>query len=919
MRIFGTSDRLFGRDAECDTLDGLLAGARSGQSAALVLRGEAGVGKTALLRYAQSQSPESLTVRGVESESGFPYAGLHRLLVPLLPRRDRLPAGQRAALEVACGLTEGPPADLYLVSLAALTLLAAKPRLCVVDDVHWLDPESARALAFVARRLHAEGVVMLFGLRTTHSQLSVEDDPGLLAGIPELPIAGLDRDAAMALLSDVVATDLDLGLAEHIADTSGGNPLALTDLGQELTEDQLRGASPLPEPVPIGSRLETHYSARVRGYPQTTRTWLVLAAAGAGGRTEQLLAAAQRLGTEPEDAAPAEADRLVAGSPPVDFRHPLVRSAVYGDAEPSHRRAVHAALAAATTEAADADRRAWHLAAATVVPDEAVAAELAGGADRAGARGGHAARATFLTRAAELTPDPATRAGRQVQAAGAAMIAGAHSRALMLLDTVDESLLTGTGRGEALLTRASASVNSGVPHGLRDASAMSLAAAEAFGDDQDRARLALIKAIEHDTTAEHLNGTSARDIAAAARRLAGSDPADVDGLLLAGYAAFITDGYTSGIPALRRAVAAIADPDLPDEKLLARFILGINFCNMTWDEVTKQSLIERAEAAARRTGALHALDIVHFIGAMTGAVLGRLTEADRHDAAGQRVRRAIGITTEQEQIWRHPELVAWRGPADFRPTVPHALQIFEMLHMGGMHAVTRLSLAVLDNAVGDYAAAKEGLLTLVDLGRPRRYAWALPDLVEAALRSGDRQTAKQACADLDLAAHASDTPRALALLDRSRALLASPEQAERHYQAAIDRFTGTLSHGDLARAHLLYGEWLRRRRRRRDARTELGTALEMFSEVRADAFAGRAERELAALGESVRSLVPETDDAALTPQEASVARLARAGATNAEIAANLFLSVSTVDYHLRKVFRKLGVASRRQLRDALDD
>ncbi|MEU4422658.1 AAA family ATPase [Actinoplanes sp. NPDC024001] len=911
MRIFGGNDRLFGRDAECAALDDLIAGARAGQSAALVLRGEAGVGKTALLRYAQSKAPHSLTVRGVESEADFPYAGLHRLLVPLLPRRDRLPAGQRAALEVACGLAEGPPADLYLVSLAALTLLAAQPRLCVVDDVHWLDPESARALAFVARRLHAEGVVMLFGLRIT------DDDPGLLAGIPEMPVAGLDRDAAVALLSDIVATDLDLSLAEQIAETTGGNPLALTDLGHELTEDQLRGASPLPDPVPIGSRLETHYSARVRAYPRLTRTWLVLAAAGAGGRADQLVAAARRLGAEPADAAPAEADRLVAGSPPVDFRHPLVRSAVYGDADPADRRAVHAALAEATTEPADADRRAWHLAAAAAAPDESVAAELENRADRAGARGGHTARATFLARAAELTPDAVDRAGRQVRAATAAMGAGAHSRALLLLDTVEGSLLTGAGRGEALLTRATASVNAGVPHGLRDASAMSLAAADAFGTDRERARLAVIKAIEHATTAEHLGGTSPLDIAAAARPLAGTDPADVDGLLLAGYAEFVTHGYAGGVPALRRAITALADPALPDEVLLARFILGINFCNMTWDEVTKQSLIERAEAAARRTGALHALDIVHFIGAMTGAVLGRLTEADRHDAAGQRVRRAIGITTEQEQIWRHPELVSWRAPADFRPTVPHALQVFEMLHMGGMHAVTRLALAILDNAVGDYAAARDGLLGIVDLGRPLRYAWALPDLVEAALRSGDRQTAKLAYADLDLAARASDTPRALALLERSRALLASPEQAEVHYRAAIEQFTGTPSHGDLARARLLYGEWLRRRRRRRDARTELAAALEMFTEVRANAFAERTERELAALGETVRSGVPETDDAALTPQEASVARLARAGATNAEIAANLFLSASTVDYHLRKVFRKLGVTSRRQLRDAL--
>jgi DNA-binding CsgD family transcriptional regulator len=913
VRIFGQGDRLFGRDSECARLDDLLREARGGRSAALVLRGEAGVGKTALLRYARSSAPDALAISGVESESDFPYAGLHRLLVPLLAARDRLPAAQVAALEVACGLADGPPPDLYLVSLATLTLLASAPRLCIVDDAHWLDPESARALAFVARRLHAEGVVLLFAQRPT------TDDSGLLTGVDVLDLTGLGRDAAMALLSDVVTGDLDMSLAEQIAVTTGGNPLALTDLGRELTTDQLRGASPLPEPVPIGSRLEAHYSARVRAYPEATRTWLVLAAAGAGSRTEQLLAAARLLGTGPENAAPAESDRLVSGFPPADFRHPLVRSAIYGDAVPAQRRAVHGALAAATTEPADADRRAWHLAAAAVAPDETVAAELERSADRAGARGGHTARAGFLTRSAELTPDPAARTDRQVRAAGAAMAAGAPTRSLLLLNSLDEALLTGPARGDALLTRANASVNAGVPHGLRDAAAMCLAAAEAFGADRDNARIAVIQAIQHATTAEHLGSITEPEIAAAARPLAGTEPADLDGLLLAGYSAFITDGFAGGVPPLRRAIAAIADPALPDEVLLTRFILGINFCNMVWDDTTKHFLIDRAEAAARRTGALHSLDIVHFIGAMTGAMLGRLNDADRHDAAGQRIRRAIGITAEQEQVWRHPELVAWRAPGGLRETLPHALGVFEMLHLGGMHAVTRLSLAILDNAVGDYAAARDGLLGIVDLGRPLRYAWALPDLVEAAVRSGDRDTAERACADLDLAARASDTPRALGLLDRSRALLSEPREAEKHYLAAIDRFDSTVSYGDLARARLLYGEWLRRRRRRRDARDQLTTALEMFEEVRANAFACRAGQELAALGESVRTPVPETGATILTPQEAAVAILARAGETNAEIAAQLFLSANTVDYHLRKVFRKLGVSSRRQLRDVLPD
>ncbi|WP_203719186.1 AAA family ATPase, partial [Asanoa siamensis] len=420
---------LFGRDFECAALDRLLAEARSGRSAALVLRGEPGVGKTALLRYARGAAPTAHGVSGVEHEADFPYAALHRLLLPLLARRDHLPDRQRAALEVACGLADGPPADLFLVSLASLTLLAGSgaPALLVVDDAQWLDQESLRALAFVGRRLHAEGLVLLFGLRTGPA------DAGVLAGLPVLDVRGLPAEPAVDLLTEIVGGPVDPDLARRIAEATGGNPLALTDLARELTTAQLHGSAPLTEPVPIGSRLETHYSARVRAYPAPTRTWLLLAAAN-GGSTDTTVAAAARLGLTAAAAAPAEADRLVTGSPPVEYRHPLVRSAVYGSAAPADRRAVHAALAAVTDAGIDADRRAWHLAAAATGPDESVAGELERGAGRAGARGGHAARAAFLAKAAELSHDPHRRAARLVRAAEAAHAAGAAGRALHLLE-----------------------------------------------------------------------------------------------------------------------------------------------------------------------------------------------------------------------------------------------------------------------------------------------------------------------------------------------------------------------------------------------------------------------------------------------------------------------------------------------------
>ncbi|WP_344521082.1 helix-turn-helix transcriptional regulator, partial [Paractinoplanes durhamensis] len=620
----------------------------------------------------------------------------------------------------------------------------------------------------------------------------------------------------------------------------------------------------------------------------------------------------------PADAGPAEADRLVTGSPAMTFRHPLVRSAVYGGATPAQRRAVHRALAEVTTGGGDADRRAWHLAAAADGPDEVVAAELERRADRAAARGGHSARATFLTRAAELTPDRAGQALRQLEAADAALAAGAYARAVLLLDAVDESELPGPARGSALLTRSLAEVNLGMPDGQRLGPARCLAAAEAFGADPDRARRALVQATELMRSAEQFATVSEPEIAAAAR-LVGRDPESLDELILAGYADFTVGGYEQGIPAVRRAIDAIADPGLPDEALLARLVVGVNLCELLWEDAVKDRLLRRAEAAARRTGALHFLDLVHYLGTMTFTLLGRLDEADRHDEAGQRLRTALGMTADQAQVWRHPELAAWRGGPGLRESAGAALGVFAMLGLGGLHSWTRLSLAVLDNAEGQYASAREILCELVSLGRPQRYAEGLPDLVEAALRAGDRRTAKRALADLALAAGACGTPRVTGLLERSRALLAGATEAEPYYRRAIEHLTGGLGHGDLARARLLYGEWLRRQRRRRDAREQLAIALEMFEEVRAEPFAERTRKELRALGGSVAMPVPKADETALTPQEAAVARLARDGGTNAEIAANLYLSASTVDYHLRKVYRKLSVQSRRQLRGSLHD
>ncbi|WP_240669699.1 AAA family ATPase [Actinoplanes solisilvae] len=895
--------RLFGRDAECAALDAMVAGARHGRSSALVVRGEPGVGKTALLTYAMTQAPRAARIGGVESEATFPFAALHRLLVPLLPERDRLPPGQRAALEVACGLDEGPPADLYLVSLAALTLIAAVPGVYVVDDAQWLDQESLRSLAFVARRLHAEGVVLLFGWRSTAASPPV--------GVPLRDLSGLSPDAATALLAEVADGPLDPGLAAEIAHATGGNPLALTDLGRELTGEQLRGTSPLPSPVPIGGRLEAHYSAQVRDYPAATRAWLLVAAAGDGDPEAQVVAAAASLGAGVFDAAPAESDRLVTGAPPLTFRHPLMRSAVYGDATPVERRAAHAALAAATGRPEDADRRAWHLAAAAAGPDEATAAELERSADRAGARGGHAARATFLARAAELTADPGRKARRRTGAAEAALLAGAPLRALSMLDDVVPEMLDDRHRGTALLVRANAATTAGVLQANRHASAICLTAAEAFGDAcPARAQSAILFAIEHEVAVEDLiMDTTAGEIAAAARKTAGDGPAAA---LLAAYASVTENGPVVAAPVLRRAVDAMTDLTLPDADLLRHVVVAVYVSTLAWDDRSRRLILERAEAAAHRTGALQALDLVHFMAVMSDTSLGRLTEADRHDIAGRRLRRAIGITAEREPVWRHPELTAWRIGPDGDESLRAMPSAFEALGLGSMRSLTSQSLAIHDIASGRYASARDRLLPLSSEGR---YARVLPDLVECALRAGDRATATRAHAELSRAAGAASTDWAIGLLHRSGALLAGGDSL---FRRAIERLDVTLARGDAARARLLYGEWLRRRRRRREAREQLGAALEIFEAERACAFAHRAGRELDALGGSVRNPVRE-NETALTPQEAAVARLARDGGTNAEIAAHLYLSASTVDYHLRKVYRKLGVRSRRELRESLHD
>jgi DNA-binding CsgD family transcriptional regulator len=896
---------LRGREPECATLDRLLDAARGGESRALVLRGEPGVGKTALMDYAISSVPDLRVLRavGVESEMELAFASLQQLCLPMLDRLERLPDPQADALGVAFGLRGGQAPNRLLVALATLTLLSEaaeeRPLLCAVDDAQWLDGASALALAFVARRLLAEPLAILFVTR---------DPIEALRGLPELVLDGVGDDDARLLLASAIPGLLDERIHETIIAEARGNPLALLELPRGFTPAELAGGFALAEARPLADRIEQSFLRRAQSLPPPSQRLLLTAAAEPLGDVALLWRAAERLGVGPDAVGPGEAAGLIEVGARVRFRHPLVRSATYRAATPQDRREVHHALAEATDSDADPDRRAWHRAHAAGGLDEAVAGDLERSADRAHSRGGVAAKAAFLERAAELTPDSARRGARALAAAQAKLEAGASEAARALLATAELTPLDDLQR--ARLLRLHAQIVFALRRGS-DAPPLLLDAAKRLVSlDPELARETCLEALAAAIFAAG-GGVNRTDVLHVVRAAPpASQPATAIDLLLNGIATLVTQGYAAAVPPLREALEAFRQ-DNGESPATNRWVwLACRVAADLWEHEIWDELAARAVRRARETGALNVLPMAASYRA------GAHVHAGEYAEASALLEEASAITEATHTallVQAKPMVAAYFGKE---------AEALELIEAGRRDATARgqgyaLSLiecanALLSNGLGRYEEALAAAQRACAQDELSLYALALIELVEAAVRSGRPQLADTALERLGERTRASGTEWALGIEARSRALLTDGPSAEPLYVDAVERLARGRLAPHRARAQLVYGEWLRRENRRADARKQLRAAHDTLSGIGAEAFAERARRELLATGETVRR---RTDDArgSLTPQEAQIARLARDGLSNPEIGAQLFLSPRTVQYHLHKVFLKLGITSRNQL------
>jgi DNA-binding CsgD family transcriptional regulator len=901
---------LRGRGAECAVLDQLLDTVSGGLSRTLVLRGEPGVGKSTLLEYLVGRASRCRVLRagGIEYEMQLAYAGLHQLCAPVLDLRERLPGPQRDALATAFGLSAGPPPDRFVVGLAVLGLLSEvadeQPLVCVVDDVQWLDEASALCLAFVARRLLAESIGLVLAVREP------SETQGLM-GLDELLVDGLGEDDTRALLDSTMPERLDERVRDRIVAESRGNPLALHELPRGLTPGELAGGFAIPDARPLTDRIERSLLRQVRSLPPDSQRLLLTAAAEPFGDVSLLWRSANRLGLGPDAATPAEAAGLVRLGALVRFRHPLVRSAIYQAASLPDRQEAHRALSESIDAAVDPDRRAWHRAQAAPGPDEFVAVELERSAERAQARGGLAAAAAFLERAAALTPDPGHRADRALDAAQAKLQAGAFENAASLVAIAEAGPSTELRLARIDLLHAQIAF---VQSRGNDAPPLLLAAARRLEPlDVGLARETYLDAITAAIFAGRLaRGSGLREVGKAARAAPQPQRPRLSDGVLDGLAVRFTDGYSAAAPMMERVLGTLCDEGIPVREALRWLWLGSVIAADLWDDerwhvvATRHVAITReAGALSELPGALDSLAAVHLFSGELAAVASLVDEVNTVCAAiGSNPARGVAPI----------ELAVFRGrEREARTLIDEMMS--EALRRGQGLAVTVAQWlhAVLCVGLGQYeealAAAQEAAKHQDETAAPR---WGLTELVEAAVRSGAPDLATGALEQLSETTRASGTDWALGVEARSRALLRDGDAAEKLYREAIERLARTRVRLELARAHLVYGEWLRRANRRMNAREQLRTAHDAFSRMGADGFAERARRELLATGETVRKRAVE-HASSLTPQEAQIARLARDGLSNPEIGGQLFISPRTVQYHLHKVFAKLDITSRNQL------
>jgi DNA-binding CsgD family transcriptional regulator/tetratricopeptide (TPR) repeat protein len=900
------------RDAECAQLDGLLDHVRDGASAAIVVRGEAGVGKTALVEYARRSASGFRVVRaaGVESEMELPFAALHQLCASMLDELDRLPEPQREALSTAFGLRDGPPPNRFLVGLAVLSLLSdvaeKRPLVCLVDDAQWLDRASAQVLGFAARRMTAEAVVIIFAVR----EPSEGND---LNGLADMTVGPLGVDHARELLAIAMPGRLDEAIRDRILAEAQGNPLALLELPRAWTPAAFNAGFGLGSATSVSERIEEGFRRRAAPLPEESRRLMLLAAADPVGDPRLVWAAADRLGIPVGGATPAREAGLLDIGTHVRFLHPMVRTVIYQDAAPSERRIVHAALAEATDPDADPDRRAWHRAQAAAGLDDEVALELEQSAERARGRGGIAAAAAFLRRAVELTKDPARRSERALVAAHLSYVAGAFDAVEHLLGAAEAYPLDGFQRARAALLRGQLAVVSGYG---RDAPPLLLEAARQLEPfDDELARGAYLSAYGAAYAAAHLAPPDTfLEICRAAQKFAAGrgTPQALD-LLLEGLSRMHTDGRAVAVPILQRAAVALAELP-PDDVVLWGWLAGPP-THVVWDSDAATAIFERQAKIVRDAGALAELPIHLQALALDRAWTGAFQDADLLIAESNSVAAAIGSQLPPFAALRLRSLQGRELEAV--GLIEATTRMAEAVGAGLAVIVARWAAAVLYNGLARYkdalAAARSVPANDVD-AYPSM--WVLPELIEASVRVGESGLARTAVQRLTEMTQPAGTDFGLGIEARSRALVTEGAAAEGLYREAIERLSRTHLRPELGRAQLVYGEWLRRESRRVDAREQLRAAYDLFVSIGMGAFAERARRELVATGETVRKRSVETQDQ-LTPQELQIARLASDGQTNAEIGAQLFLSRRTVEWHLRKVFDKLEIRSRRELATAL--